>query len=72
MKRIILSADKGLIKRARRAARVRRTTLSAAFRGWLERYVAQSRGGAAIDSLMRRLQHVSSSGTYTRDEMNER
>jgi hypothetical protein len=72
MKRITLSADEGLIKQARRAARIRHTTLTVAFREWLERYAAQSCGSADINALMRRLRHVRSSGPYTRDEMNER
>jgi len=72
MRNITLSAEGTLIEQARQVARSRRTTLNAAFRVWLEQYSAQGRGSAAIDSLMRRLQHIRSSGPYTRDEMNER
>lgn len=72
MKNITLSADDHLIEQARLVAQGRRTTLNAAFREWLEQYASQAGGGAAIESLMRRLSHIKSSGPYTRDEMNER
>jgi len=72
MKNITLSADEGLIERARTVARSRRITLNAAFREWLEQYSAQAGDGAAVEALMRRLKHVRSAGPYTRDEMNER
>lgn len=72
MKNVTLSADENLIEQARLVAQARRTTLNAAFREWLEQYAAQAGGGAAIESLMRRLRHIKSSGPYTRDEMNER
>ena len=72
MRNVTLSADENLIEQARLTAQARRTTLNAAFREWLEHYAAQSGGGAAIGSLMRRLKHIKSSGPYTRDEMNER
>lgn len=39
VKTITLSADTGLIERARSEARRRRTTLNAEFRKWLEQYV---------------------------------
>jgi hypothetical protein len=72
MKNITLSAEETLIERARLVARGQHTTLNAAFREWLEQYAAQAGGGAAVDTLMRRLRHVRSSGPYTRDEMDER
>jgi hypothetical protein len=72
MKNITLRAEKGLIEQARRVARAQHTTLNAAFRKWLKRYVAHPGSGAAVDALMRRLQHVRSSGPYSRDEMIER
>jgi hypothetical protein len=70
MKNITLSADESLIERARLVARVRGTTLNAAFRDWLEKYAAQAAGAKAVDALMHRLQHIRSSGPYSRDEMN--
>jgi hypothetical protein len=72
MRKITFSAEERLIEHARLVAPSRRTTLNAAFRVWLEQYVAEARGGAAVDALMRRLRHVRSSGPYTRNEMNER
>ena len=72
MKNITLRAEKGLIEQARRVARAQRTTLNAAFRKWLKRYVARAGSGAAVVALMRRLQHVRSSGPYSRDELIER
>jgi hypothetical protein len=72
MKNITLSADETLIEQARLVAHSQRRTLNAAFREWLQQYAAQAGGGAAFDALMRRLRHVRSSGSYTRDEMNER
>jgi hypothetical protein len=72
MKNITLSADENLIEQARKVAQARHKTLNAAFREWLEQYAARSGDGRAVDTLMRRLRHVRSSGPYSRDEMNER
>jgi hypothetical protein len=72
MRNVILKADEALIKRAQLAVRARHTTLNAAFREWLERYVAQTGSGVAVDATMRLLRHVRSSGPYARDEMNQR
>ena len=72
MKNVTLSAEESLIEQARLVAQARHTTLNTAFREWLEQYASQSGGGAAIESLMRRLRHIKSAGPYTRDEMNER
>ncbi len=71
MKNITLSADAGLIEKARAVAKSENTTLNAAFREWLASY---SRKGAvrAHEELMERLKHIKSHGPYTRDEMNER
>ena len=71
MKNITLSADATSIKRAKLVARVRRTTLDAAFRNWLEEYVAQAEG-RRVDILMHELRRLRSAGPYTRDQMNER
>jgi hypothetical protein len=72
MKNVTLSADESLIEQARLVARSQHKTLNTAFREWLEQYASQAGGGAAVDALMRRLRHVRSGGSYTRDEMNER
>jgi hypothetical protein len=73
MKNITLSADEHLIERARHIAQSQHKTLNAAFREWLEDFVAKSGSLAEYDQLMERLRRrVRSSGPYTRDEMNER
>jgi hypothetical protein len=72
MKNITLSAEEALIEQARLVARAQHKTLNAAFREWLEQYAAQAGGGAAVDTLMKRLRHVRSAGPFTRDQMNER
>ena len=73
MKNITLSADEHLIERARYTAQAQHKTLNAAFREWLEDFVAKSGSLAEYDQLMERLRRrVRSSGPYTRDEMNER
>lgn len=73
MKNITLSADEHLIERARLTAQAQHKTLNAAFREWLEDFVAKSGSLAEYDQLMERLRRrVRSSGPYTRDEMNER
>ena len=69
MKNITFRADESIILRARLVARARGTTLNAAFRECLEQYAGQA-AVKAVDALMHRLQHVRSSGPYSRDEMN--
>jgi hypothetical protein len=71
MKKIILSADEN-IEQAQSVARSRHKTLNGAFREWLEQCASQTGGGAAVDELMRRLRHVRSMASCTRDEMNAR
>jgi hypothetical protein len=72
MKNITLSADEELIERARLIARSQHKTLNAAFREWLQTFVARSGDEREFDGLMRRLRHIRSHGPYSRDEMNER
>ena len=72
MKNVTLSADEELIEQARLVARSRRKTLNAAFREWLLQYTAQSGTGQDVESLMKRLRHVSAGRRFTRDEMTER
>jgi hypothetical protein len=50
MKNITLTADKGLIERARLVARSQDKTLNEAFREWLEQYATQTEGSAPIVS----------------------
>jgi hypothetical protein len=70
VKNVTLRAEEALITKARLAAKSQHKTLNAAFRDWLEQYVAQA--GVAVDALVRRLRHVRSEGPYNRDEMNQR
>jgi hypothetical protein len=72
MTNITFSADENVIEQARFVARLRHTPLNAAFREWLEQFAASPGSAAALDALMRQLQHVKSSGPYRRDEMNAR
>jgi hypothetical protein len=72
VKNITLSAEEHVIEQARLVAQGRRTTLNAAFRQWLEQYAMQAGEGAAVDALMRRLEHIRAFGPYTREEMNDR
>lgn len=69
---VTLSAEEALVEQAREKAEREGTTLNALFRQWLKRYVQQERAGETYDQLMRRLSHVRSGGTCTREEMNER
>ncbi len=72
MRNVTLSADEDLIEQARTVARLRHTTLNAAFREWLRHFAGQSGDVQAFDELMRRLKHVNAGRKFTRDEMNER
>ena len=72
MKNVTLSAEAELIEQARLVARSQRKTLNAAFRQWLLQFTAQAGSGPDVDSLMKRLRHVSAGRRFTRDEMNER
>jgi hypothetical protein len=71
MRNITLSADPGLIEKARAAAKSQNTTLNAAFREWLVSYTREE-AARAYQELMQRLQHIKSNPPYTRDEMNDR
>lgn len=70
MKKITFSVEESPIDQARLVAQSRHKTLNAAFCEWLERYASQA--GDAVDALMSRLQHVKSSGPYTRGEIGKR
>lgn len=73
MKNITLSADDGLIERARDVARAQKRTLNDAFREWLVQFTQKSGKSEEYHALMNRLRRtVRSHGPYTRDEMNER
>jgi predicted transcriptional regulator len=72
MKNVTLSADENLIEKARLVARSHHSTLNAAFRQWLEDYVARSGAAGDFDDLTARLGHVDAGRRFSRDEMNER
>jgi hypothetical protein len=72
MKNITLSAEEGLIEKARSVARTQHKTLNSAFREWLLQYTAQAGEPEEFDALMDRLRHVSAGRQFSRDEMNER
>jgi len=71
-KNITLSADEGLIRRARAKAAREKRSLNNAFREWLAGYSAQDNTDQEYDALMKRLSHIRLHGPYTREEMNER
>jgi hypothetical protein len=73
MKKVTLSADAHLIKRARQVARSQGKTLNEAIREWLVQFTQQAGRAEEYDALMKRLRRtVRTNGPYTRDEMNER
>ncbi|PYX00477.1 MAG: hypothetical protein DMG89_04365 [Acidobacteria bacterium] len=72
MKNITLSAEEHLIEQARHVAHSQHKTLNAAFREWLEGYVAHSGRAQEFTALMRRLRHVRAGRRFSREEMNER
>jgi hypothetical protein len=59
-----------LIERARLRARSQEKTLNAAFREWPERCASAATGTQDYDQLRRRLNHVRTRRSFTRDEMN--
>jgi uncharacterized protein DUF6364 len=73
MKKVTLSADARLIKRARQVARSQGKTLNEAIREWLVQFTQQAGRAEEYYELMKRLRRtVRANGPYTRDEMNER
>jgi hypothetical protein len=72
VKNITLSAEEGLIERARLRAAKEKTTLNAAFRDWLQRYAGAETSREEYAQLMKRLSHVRSGRSFSRAEMNER
>ena len=72
MRNITLSAEEGLIDRARLVAMQRQTTLNEAFREWLAQFTASSSDVMQFDELMSRLTPMKAGRHFTREEMNER
>lgn len=71
MKKITFRADERLMEQARLAARLQGKTLNSAFRQWLVRFSAPYRRAEKVESPMKRLRHIRSSGPYIRREMHE-
>jgi len=69
---ITLSAEEGLIRRAREMEIQHKTTLNALFREWLARYVGSERAGEEYSDLMERLAYGNAGKHFSRDELNER
>jgi hypothetical protein len=72
LKNITLSAEDGLIEKARDKARRERTTLNATFRQWLRQYVSRTAKTADYHSFMDSLGYARPDRKYLRDELNER
>lgn len=72
VKNITLSADAGLIERARARARRQKTALNVVFREWLERYAGNGTAADDYSQLMKELRHIRARRKFTRDEMNAR
>jgi hypothetical protein len=73
MKKITISVNEDLIRRARRTARFLGKTLEEAMLEWLESSAWKKASAREYDALMKRLRRtVRTAGPYTRDEMNER
>ena len=71
-KNITLSGDDALIRKAREKARRENTTLNAAFREWLARYVGKSGEKEQYRSLMKRFSYATPGRVFSRDDLNER
>jgi hypothetical protein len=72
VKNVTLSAEEGLLERARELARRRHTTLNQLFRDWLAELTAQETRKDRYDKLMQRLKRARSGGPFSRGEMNAR
>jgi hypothetical protein len=72
LKNITLSAEEGLIEKARDKARRERTTLNATFRQWLHQYVSRGAKTSDFDSFMESLSYARPGKKFSRDELNER
>jgi hypothetical protein len=71
VKKITLSADEALIRRAREKAAREGRTLNSAFRDWLEKYVKQKAAVEEYDKLMRRFSYVRPGRKFSRGELAE-
>jgi len=72
LKNITLSADEKLIEDARKKAKLNHTTLNDLFRHWLAGYSKDINLTNKMDEFLSKTWYVSSGGSFTRDELNER
>ena len=72
LKNITLSADEMLIRKAREKAKQEHTTINSQFRQWLESYTSFGTSSSDYEDLMEQLSYSKPTGTYSRDELNER
>ena len=72
LKNITLSAEKNLIERARKRAKIRNTTLNAEFRRWLAQYTEYPQTTADLANIMEKISYAQAGKRFTRDDMNER
>jgi len=73
MKKITISVNDDLARKARRTAKSDGKTLEEVILEWLQSYPRKKVSAREYDTLMKRLRRtVRTAGPYTRDEMNER
>ena len=72
LKNITLSADEALLKKARKMAASRNTTLNAEFRQWLASMVQRASTASSYQELMSRLSYAEAGGKFSREQLNER
>ena len=72
LKNITLSAEEHLIEEARKKAKLNNTTLNELFRHWLAGYSREKDLADKLDLFLAKTEYVSSGGSFTRDELNER
>jgi len=73
MKKITISVNDDLARRARSTAKSQGMTLEEAILEWLQSYPHKKVSAREYDALMKRLRRtVRTGGPYTREEMNER
>ncbi len=72
LKNITLSADEGLLRKAREKAAREKKSLNAVFREWIKRYVGLESSSNNYQVLMEKLIYVKAGSKFSRQEMNER
>jgi hypothetical protein len=73
MKNITLSADEGLIEKARARAAAQQTTLNSLFRNWLAEYAEpRTRTREELDAFLDKYSYFRVGKMPTREERNER